>query len=212
TVQNLIDHLGGWDATLAGFDPVFSSRTIATAMNLNTFPSKRQMAQYMVGQPLQFTPGVKPNLVDSQGRPRGPYSNFGYVMIGLVIEHVTGKAFTDYLKQSILAPLGIQDVFLGGTQMSQRRANEALAEDPSLGVTALDPHSNQLLPSAYGGFIVETMDSGGGLIASVPAVARLAHHYAAWGAALRAPGSARTGSEPGTRTRVGSRGNGVDYA
>jgi hypothetical protein len=81
-----------------------------------------------------------------------------------------------------------------------------------LGLTALDPNSNQLLPSAYGGFIVETMDSGGGLIASVPAVARLAHHYAAWGAALRAPGSARTGSEPGTRTRVGSRGNGVDYA
>jgi CubicO group peptidase (beta-lactamase class C family) len=212
TVQNLIDHLGGWDATLAGFDPVFSSRTIATAMGLNTFPSKRQMAQYMVGKPLQFTPGVKPNLVDSQGRPRGPYSNFGYVMIGLVVEHVTGKTFTDYLKQSILAPLGIQDVFLGGTQMSQRRANEALAEDPGLGLTALDPNSNQLLPSAYGGFIVETMDSGGGLIASVPAVARLAHHYAAWGAALRAPGSARTGSEPGTRTRVGSRGNGVDYA
>jgi CubicO group peptidase (beta-lactamase class C family) len=212
TVQNLIDHLGGWDAQLAGFDPVFSSRTIAKAMGLNTFPSKRQMAQYMVGQMLQFTPGEKPKLTDSQGRPRNPYSNFGYVMLGLVIEHVTGKTFTDYIKQSILAPLGIQDVFLAGTQMSQRRPNEALAEDPGLQYTALNPNSDQLLPAAYGGFILETMDAGGGLIASAPAVARLAHHYAAWGVGLRAPGAARTGSEPGTRTRVGSRPNGVDYA
>jgi CubicO group peptidase (beta-lactamase class C family) len=212
TVQNLIDHLGGWDATLAAFDPVFASRTIGTFFGLSTFPSKRQIAQYMVGQPLQFTPGTNPNLKDAKGNPRNPYSNFGYVMLGLVVEHVSGKNFIDYVQQQTCAPLGISDVFLGRTLMSLKRSNEALAEDPSLSLTALDPTSTLLLPSAYGGFIVETMDSGGGLIASTPSLARFVHHYAAWGASLRAPGAARTGSESGTRTRVGSRPNGFDYA
>jgi CubicO group peptidase (beta-lactamase class C family) len=214
TVQNLIDHKGGWDAKLAGnFDPVFASRTIATALGLNEFPTKRQMAQYMVGQKLQFAPGSNPNLKDSQGNPRGPYSNFGFVMLGLVIEHVSGKTFIDDVKQATCAPLGISDVFLGQTLMSHKRPDEALAEDPGLTPTAFDPNSSLLLPAAYGGFIVETMDSGGGLIASTPALVHFAHHYAAWGAALRSSGSsARTGSEPGARTRVGSRSNGFDYA
>jgi hypothetical protein len=81
--------------------------------------------------------------------------------------------------QKIVGPLGIADVFVAGTLMSQRRSNEALAEDPGLNVTALDPNSNQLLPAAYGGFMLETMDSGGGLIASTPSLVQLVHHYAA---------------------------------
>jgi len=222
TVQNLVDHLGGWDATLANFDPVFASRFIAQHFpggSLNSFPSKVQMAQYMVGQPLQFPPGTIPNLMDKFGNPRRPYSNFGYVMLGLVIEHATNKAFIDYVRE-ILKPIGIADVFLGRSLLSQRRPNEALAEDPGLDVTALDPNSNQMLPKAYGGFVIETMDSGGGLIASVPSLVKLVHHYAAWAAKdsagiyhwLRSPGAARTGSESGTRTRIGSRPNGFDYA
>jgi CubicO group peptidase (beta-lactamase class C family) len=212
TVQNLIDHLGGFDATLSKFDPVFGSRTIGQAMQLNTYPSKLQMASYMMGRvPLVFAPGTTPNLTDAKGNKRNPYSNFGYVMLGLVVEHATKKSFTDYVKQSVLATLGISDVYLAATLMANRRPNEALAEAPNVVPTALDPNSNALLPVAYGGFVLETMDSGGGLIASVPAVTDLVHHYAAWGAGPRAP-SARTGSEDGTRTRTGSLPNGVDYA
>jgi CubicO group peptidase (beta-lactamase class C family) len=212
TVQNLIDHTGGWDATLAGFDPVFASRTIAKAMNVQT-PTKRQIAQYMVGQPLQFQPGTKPNLKDASGNPRGPYSNFGYVMLGLVVEHADQPlSFTDHVKQKVLDPLGIQDVFLARTLMSKRRPNEVLSEDPGLNLTALDAGSNVLLPEAYGGFVLETMDAGGGLLATPSALVQFLHTYAAWGAAPRSPKSARTGSEPGTRTRIGSRPNGIDYA
>jgi hypothetical protein len=133
------------------------------------------------------------------------------VLLGLVIEHVTTMPFINYV-QKIVGPLGISDVFVAGTLMSHRRPNEALAEDPGLNVTALDLNSNQLLPAAYGGFMLETMDSGGGLIASTPSLVQLVHHYAAWGAALRSPGTARTGSETGTRTRIRSRPNGFDYA
>ena len=57
-----------------------------------------------------------------------PNSNFGYVLLGLVIEHVTTMSFINYV-QKIVGPLGISDVFVAGTLMSQRRPNEALAED-----------------------------------------------------------------------------------
>ena len=35
------------------------------------------------------------------------YSNFGYALLGQVIESITGQSFADYLHQHILAPLGL---------------------------------------------------------------------------------------------------------
>jgi len=124
-------------------------------------------------------------------------------MLGLVIEHVSGKTFIDDVKQATCAPLGISDVFLGQTLMSHKRPDEALAEDPGLTPTAFDPNSSLLLPAAYGGFIVETMDSGGGLIASTPALVHFAHHYAAWGAALRLIGVVSPHRQRAWRTHPG---------
>ena len=217
TIQNLIDHYGGFDALKSNFDPVFQSRFIAQKMGLNKYPSKRKMASFMMGRvPLVFPPGTDPHFTDAYGQPRHPYSNFGYVVLGLVVEKMAGKSagdsFIEYVKQSVVGPIGVADVFLGATLMAHRRPNEALAEDPYVVPTALDPNSNGLLPEAYGGFVVETMDSGGGLIGSVPALAQLAHHYAAWGQPGPRSLGARTGSEYGTRTRVGSLDGGIDYA
>jgi CubicO group peptidase (beta-lactamase class C family) len=203
TIKDLLDHKGGWDSDKSGFDPVFASRDIGKAMGLSTYPSKKQMAEYMVAQKLQHTPGST-----------YAYSNFGYVMLGLVIEHLSGKDYEEYVK-NICSAIGVNHVHLAKTTMESRRSNEALAEAPDLSQTALDPNSDKWLPTAYGGFVLQTMDSGGGLLANTEAMASFAHHYAAWttwGNWLRSAGSARTGSENGTRTRVGSRSNGYDYA
>jgi CubicO group peptidase (beta-lactamase class C family) len=45
---------------------------------------------------LEFPPGSKFH-----------YSNTGYVLLGLVIEKVTGRPYADYLKEAILKPLGL---------------------------------------------------------------------------------------------------------
>jgi CubicO group peptidase (beta-lactamase class C family) len=68
TVQQLINHRGGWDSRAANFDPVFSMRRIARRLGLRAGPSSRDIARFMVGEPLQFTPGTQER-----------YSNFGYV-------------------------------------------------------------------------------------------------------------------------------------
>jgi CubicO group peptidase (beta-lactamase class C family) len=36
------------------------------------------------------------------------YTNFGYMVLGAVIEKVTGKAYEDYIRQNILGPLGMK--------------------------------------------------------------------------------------------------------
>lgn len=41
------------------------------------------------------------------------YSNLGYVLLGLVIEAVTGEAYADFVGQRILAPLGMRDSGFG---------------------------------------------------------------------------------------------------
>ena len=50
------------------------------------------------GQPLDFEPG-------SAFR----YSNSGYYLLGVIIEHVTGQTYAEALRQRLLAPLGLTD-------------------------------------------------------------------------------------------------------
>jgi CubicO group peptidase (beta-lactamase class C family) len=54
----------------------------------------------MVGEPLQFTPGTQER-----------YSNFGYVVLGLVAEKAGASAFHDLVRDQVAAPLGIDRVF-----------------------------------------------------------------------------------------------------
>ena len=49
-------------------------------------------------EPLEFEPGAKWN-----------YSNSGYVLLGYIIEKVTGKSYAEVLRANILDPLGMKD-------------------------------------------------------------------------------------------------------
>jgi CubicO group peptidase (beta-lactamase class C family) len=214
TVQQLVDHTGGWirnqtsDPTVSPnpFDPVFVMRGIALRLGLTTALGKADLASYMYGQPLQFDPGSPPAGVDT-------YSNYGYVLLGMVIEKVTGMTYWDYVRQNILAPLGISDVAPAQTLRSQRAPSEVQYDDPGLGLSAVDPTSTLLTPYAYGGegWKIETMDSAGGLMATTKALVTMAHTWAVWGLGPRVP-STRTGGMAGTNSLVCSRSDGIDYA
>ena len=41
------------------------------------------------------------------------YSNFGYCVLGRVIEKLTGKSYVKYVKEAILKPSGISDMEIG---------------------------------------------------------------------------------------------------
>ena len=87
TIRNLLQHTGGWDRDKT-FDPMFMNITPRTP---------RQIARYMMSQPLQYAPGTK-----------YAYSNFGYSLLGRVIEKVTGQPYEGWVNRNILQPAGAQ--------------------------------------------------------------------------------------------------------
>lgn len=83
TIQQLLDHAGGWDRSISG-DPIFSRTTMPNALNVSMPASQMNISEWVFGQPLDFTPGA-----------RYAYSNFGYLLLGLIIEQVTGQDATN---------------------------------------------------------------------------------------------------------------------
>jgi CubicO group peptidase (beta-lactamase class C family) len=209
TVQELVDHAGGWNDTVSGFDPVFNLRAISQALGLPRPPRKLEVAQYMYGEPLQFPPGTQ----NFNTNPKN-YSNFGYLLLGLIIEAVSGMPYVDYVRQNVLAPLGLYDVYLSRMTAGPLDWKEVSYDDPQVGPTPFDWTSSAFLPNAYGGEgdLTDIMDSGGGLMTSALTLATFIHNYAVWGLGGRAPGSTREGSMDGTLTWAESRSDGVDWA
>ncbi len=199
TVGHLLDHQGGWDTAKAKFDPMFYSTEISAALGKPGPASAADVIRYMAGQPLQFEPGTKT-----------VYSNFGYCLLGRVIEKVSGKPYLDYLRSAVLEPAGIKEVVLGRTLPGDRDPREPFYSDPNRVPNVMRPESKDKVPEPDGGFCVETMDSHGGLTAPAVDVARFLTAFALDGhPAGRIPGGAAFGSLPGTFTMALKRPDGV---
>jgi N-acyl-D-amino-acid deacylase len=167
TIQQLLQHTGGWDRDKS-FDPMFRSKIIADKQGVPCPPGPKDIICYMMGQRLDFDPGS-----------RYAYSNFGYAVLGRVIEKVSGVPYEKYVQQSVLAPLGITRMRLGSTKES--RPGEVTYYTPRGGTTK-SLFEDKKVPWPYGGFYLEAMDAHGGWIASAIDLARFA-------AALDDPGS-----------------------
>ncbi len=202
TVKHLIDHKGGWDRDKA-FDPMFESLKIAKALGKPGPATPADIIKYMAGQPLQFTPGKK-----------SVYSNFGYCLLGRVIEKATGQTYPTALRQQVLQPLGLSSIALGRTLPQNRNPKEPVYLDTGLTRNVMVPSSKVQVPWPDGGFDLEAMDAHGGLIASAPDLVRFLQAYWVSGEP-RKGGSASYaffGSLPGTWAMVLQRPDGVNIA
>ncbi|MDE6379129.1 MAG: beta-lactamase family protein, partial [Muribaculaceae bacterium] len=78
TVDHLMQHKGGFG--LGAGDPMFNTKDIISAKHLSGPPTNEELTQIVLGRRIAFTPG------------KGfRYSNFGYMLLSLIIERVTGK-------------------------------------------------------------------------------------------------------------------------
>jgi len=159
TIRNLLQHSGGWDRKVSG-DPMFKPFLIAKALNIACPPSARDIVRYMMGQPLDFSPGE-----------RQAYSNFGYCVLGRLIEDITGQTYEAYV-QAILATIGIHHMRIGASLA--RAPGEVTYYEPA--VAPVPPVFPAIVakqvPIMYGGCNVEALDSHGGWLASTVQLAR----------------------------------------
>lgn len=169
TVRHLLQHTGGWDRGKT-FDPMFRSDEIADVTNSSRPATPDKVIQYMLAQPLQFDPGA-----------RYAYSNFGYCVLGRIIEKVTGHTYEQFVRDEILAPLGIKRMRIGASLDGRQADGEVryYTAPESLAKNVFNDGPEKV-SRPYGGFHLEAMDAHGGWIASAVDLARFA-------AALREP-------------------------
>jgi CubicO group peptidase (beta-lactamase class C family) len=164
TVQNVVDHKGGWDDTISPVgDPVFRTIEISTEMGLNYPAAPTNVISWMFSKPLDHAPGTV-----------YAYSNLGYQILGRVIEKASGKSYLNYIQQDLLGNAIITNS-LGFTNVIQSRSRPSdLAPweiwygepTPYLESSAVDFPSNLVVRDVDGGLYYESFDSFGGVSAS----------------------------------------------
>lgn len=165
TVRQCLQHTGGWDRDKSG-DPIGRPLEIARALGVAPPARPADIVRFMMSRPLDFDPGSKE-----------VYSNLGYLVLGRIVEAVTGATYEDYVKNEILGPLGIKSARLGRTLPANRAQGEVSYFDsqkrkaPSL----YPPHEQVPLPD--GAENLEGFEAHGGWIASTVELVRFASAF-----------------------------------
>jgi N-acyl-D-amino-acid deacylase len=155
TIEHLLQHRGGWDRDVS-FDAMFQAVRFAQALNLPPPAQQEQVICCMLGVPLDFDPGQ-----------RYAYSNFGYCLLGRVIEIVSGQGYESYVKEHVFAPLEITSPRLGKTRIDgDSTAREVRYYCPNLEPSVFAKDLGMPVPAPYGGFNLDAMDAHGGWTAS----------------------------------------------
>ena len=146
TVDHLLTHTcGGWENDSS--DPMFR------------FPQMNhaQLISWTLDTlPLTNPPGT-----------HYAYSNFGYCVLGRVIEKIARQPYAEYVGREILSACGIEDMRISGNTLKQRAPNEVTY----LGQSGEDPYSIN----------VARMDSHGGWLATAADLARFAARITGYG-------------------------------
>jgi len=163
TLRDLLQHSGGWDSSV--YEPQYDLVTIAKAMKVPAPAGAADVIEFMLSKkPLQFAPGT-----------RFRYSNFGYNILGRIIERVTGMGYEAAARKFVLEPAGVWWARIGGDTLAERFKAETVYHD--------DPRWPNDVPSqsgvgagkaSYNGFHLRTMDSHGGWVMTSADLVRFA--------------------------------------
>lgn len=125
TVDHLLTHTcGGWvnDA----LDPMFQAPSLG---------HDELIAMTLQQAPLVTQPGTV-----------YAYSNFGYCLLGRIIEVISGDTYERHVRSRILRPAGAQAMRLGGNKLAQRRPGEVVYSSTegagayAYNITRMDSH------------------------------------------------------------------------
>jgi len=161
TVRQLLAHAGGW--SLSYGDPAFNSLIVLEKTGETGAATMDSYSRFVASRRLHFEPGT-----------RSSYSNMGYMFLGKVIAAVSGQSYEEFVRNQVLKPVGITDMYIGKSYLSGRRFNEVkyYESEESPMIPAFDG-SGTLVPKPYGGNPIELLSSAGGWIASSVELAKL---------------------------------------
>lgn len=162
TIKHLLQHRGGWDRSQS-FDAMFQSVRFAKEQGVAAPAGPDAIIHAMLEQKLDYDPGE-----------RYAYCNFGYCLLGRVIESLSGMSYEAFVQREVLEPLGITKMKLGKTRREDRAPNEVCYYDAATGRSVFEQDLGCELPRPYGCWCLEAMDAHGGWLGSVEDLARFA--------------------------------------
>jgi D-alanyl-D-alanine carboxypeptidase len=137
TVRHLLQHTAGGWSNLSK-DPMYANPKMTAAQLISWTLDNR---------PLSHKPGTT-----------YAYSNFGYCILGRIIEQVSGQSYDQYVKMAVLEPCGVSDMQIGGNAEADRKWNEVMYYE-----------AGKSSPYAHN---ITRMDAHGGWVASATDLAR----------------------------------------
>lgn len=159
TVSELLQCTGGWDRRTAG-DPMFQPIARQAAMEYSSTmrPTRESIIQYWLGKKLDFIPGS-----------HFAYSNFGYALLGQIIEKNSGMKYEDFVRKQLLVPLQIADMQPGRTVELADGEVTYYTFPGQEENSSMMPNFKGKVALPYGGdFMLEAMTPDTGWIASAP--------------------------------------------
>jgi CubicO group peptidase (beta-lactamase class C family) len=197
TVRELVAHTAGLQR---GIDDLEISRKL----NRAGAPSRLDIIEWIYGTPRLRMPGG--------GIIHSPfYSNYGYVILTSVVEKASNTDFLRFLRDEILAPMDLTDIWVGGTAKEGTLPEEVTYDAEGCAQSLFEPNLPKFEPHAYGAdFILENSEGAGGLVSNALTIARLIYKFAVWGTGNRTI-NRRYGSFAGTWACAESLVNGIDF-
>nr|WP_262908658.1 serine hydrolase domain-containing protein [Hymenobacter translucens] len=165
TSRQLLEHSAGWNRSssygeFASSDPIDFPLHVAETLHAPNPVGDSTLVRFLLQKGLDFAPGA-----------RYAYSNVGYLVLGKVLERLTGQRYEDWVRNHILVPSGVQEARLGRNLLTDRQEREAAYFSRSQRESSYG--TGKTVPGAYGGWNFEAMNAHGGWVFSARDLVRL---------------------------------------
>ena len=161
TVEHLLRHQGGFSQR--GGDPMFSTLSNMASFGLSAPPDQETLVRKLLQRRLAFVPGTGQE-----------YSNFGYLLLSMIIEKVSGMSYADFMQQNVFAPAHCHGFRIAGNWADDRHPGETryYMQPDSEPCPAYDGSGRQVV-RCYGGNDITTLSGAGAWVGSTPELARI---------------------------------------
>jgi len=159
TIRQLLNHCGGWDRSISS-DPTNDGMIIERNYGLSGPPTRADYIRYTLTKELDFNPGE-----------RFAYSNIGYLILGSVIEKISGEKYEVYVRDHVLAPMGVYSLSIGYEHLEERVPGEVKYYDPWYDDSLFSGEG--VTPRPYGWTNMTGIDAAGGWISSAIELTRI---------------------------------------
>ncbi|MCP4774553.1 MAG: beta-lactamase family protein [Planctomycetaceae bacterium] len=165
TIKQILLHRGGWDRSISG-DPMFETVKIGKALRLGRPANQAELIQFVLQRAPDFEPGAK-----------YAYSNFGYCLLGRVIERVSKQPYGEFVKGALFKVSSETSLDLGKTLTAQTNESRYYVPSQRRVTGVVTGVIGKQVPTQYGGWCIENMDSHGGWIASAEDLVAFANSF-----------------------------------